>query len=128
MVKKTKLKSRILYSEELRRHIVSQIENGDLTVSQAVREYAIGSPQSVYNWMYKYSRTLKKGICLVMEKDSHQKTNEDLRKQIKELEAALGRKTMEADLYRIIVEQASKELEMDLKKNFGEQVSKRSDK
>ena len=63
-----------------------------------------------------------------MEKDSHQKTNEDLRKQIKELEAALGRKTMEADLYRIIVEQASKELEMDLKKNFGEQVSKRSDK
>lgn len=128
MVKRTKLKTRVLYSEELRKHIVTQIESGKLTVSHAVREYDIGSSQTIYNWLYKYSRNLKKGVRMVMEKDSHEKTNEELKRQIKELQAALGRKSMEADLYRAIVEEASKELDVDFKKNFGGQVSKKSDK
>lgn len=58
-----------------------------------------------------------------MEKESQDKTNEELRKQIKQLEAALGRKSLEADLYRVIVEEASKEYKVDLKKSFGEQAS-----
>jgi hypothetical protein len=47
-----------------------------------------------------------------------------LRSRIKELEAALGRKFLEADLYRIIVEKASDEYRVDLNKSFGDQVSK----
>jgi hypothetical protein len=58
-----------------------------------------------------------------MEKDSVDKTNQELRKQIKELEAALGRKTLEADLYRTIVDLASHEYDSDLKKNFGDKAS-----
>lgn len=55
-----------------------------------------------------------------MEKDSQEKSNQELRKRIKELEAALGRKSFEADLYRTIVEKASDEFQVDLKKDFGD--------
>jgi transposase len=61
---------------------------------------------------------------MVMEKDSQENKAQELRSRIKELEAALGRKFLEADLYRIIVEKASDEYRVDLKKSFGDQVSK----
>jgi transposase len=123
-MKKTKeLKQVRIFSEELRKQIVGQIERGELTVSQAKREYSIGGIQTIYNWLYRYSRTLKKGTRMVMEKDSQEKTSQELRKRIKELEAALGRKSLEADLFRVIVDLASDEYKVDLKKTFGEQAS-----
>ena len=61
---------------------------------------------------------------MVMEKDSQEKTTQELKNRIKELEAALGRKSMEADLYRVIVDLASDEYKRDLKKSFGDQVFK----
>lgn len=111
-----------LFSEELRKQIVGQIERKELTVAQTMREYQV-SKQAVYNWLYRYSRTLKKGTRMVMEKDSEEKTSQELRNRIKELEAALGRKSLEADLFRVIVDLASDEYKIDLKKTFGEQAS-----
>lgn len=111
-----------IFSDELRKQIVGQIERGEFTVSQVTREYQVSKP-TVYNWLYRYSRNFKKGTRLVMEKDSQESTAQELRKRIKELEAALGRKSLEADLYRIIVEKASDEFRVDLKKNFGDQAS-----
>ncbi len=111
-----------IFSDDLRRQIVGQVERGELTVSQVVREYQV-SGQTVYIWLYRYSRTFKKGTRIVMEKDSQENTTQELRKRIKDLEAALVRKSLEADLYRIIVEKASGEYRVDLKKNFGDQAS-----
>lgn len=124
MAKKTQLRQQRIYNEEFRRYIVDQIERGELTVSQAKREYDIGAIQTIYDWLYRYSRTLKKGTRLVMEKDSIDKTNEQLRKRIKELEAALGRKSLEADLYKTMVDIAAKKYHIDLKKSIGDNASK----
>ena len=60
---------------------------------------------------------------MVMEKDSQEKSTQELKKRIKELEAALGRKSLEADLFRVIVDLASEEYKTDLKKTFGDQAS-----
>jgi transposase-like protein len=111
------------FSEELRKEIVAQIERKQITVAQVTREYSV-SRSAVYKWLYRYSRILEKGTRLVMEKDSDANRSDDLRKQIKELQAALGRKSLEADLYRGIVDLASDEFKTDLKKTFGDQVSK----
>lgn len=127
MAKKVSLRQSIVYSEELRKHIVHQIEEGTLTHAAARREYGIKSSRTIYDWLDRYSRNLKKGTRLVMEKDSQSKSNEELRKKVLELEAALGRKSLEADLYRIIVEKASKLYKVDLKKNFGEKGSEKSE-
>lgn len=111
------------FSESLRRQIVGQIVRKELTIASVSREYNV-SRASIYNWLYLYSSTLKQGIRMVMEKDSQEKLTQELKKQIKELQAALGRKSLEADLFRIIVDLASEEYKTDLKKTFGDQASK----
>jgi transposase len=118
-----KINEKRSFSEGLRRQIVGQIERKELRIAEVSREYQV-SKAAIYNWLYRYSSTLKKGTRMVMEKDSQEKTNQGLKNRIKELEAALGRKSMEADLFRVIVDLASEEYKTDLKKTFGDQVSK----
>lgn len=127
-MKKTTLRVQRSFSEELRKEIVQRIESGQIGITQAMREYDVGSSQTIYNWLYKYSRNLKKGTRLVMEKDSKEQSIVALRQQIKELQAALGRQTLETHLYKHIVELASQEYNLDLKKNFGSQLSERKKK
>lgn len=124
-MKKTALRVQRVFSEELRKELVARIESGHLSVAQAMRDYDV-SGQSIYNWLNKYSRNLKRGTRIVMEKDSVEKSISDLQRQIRELEAALGRKTLESDLYKTIVDLASKEFKTDLKKNYGKGLSNNS--
>jgi|TARA_R110001592_G_C13067181_1_gene741501 transposase len=125
MPKKVELKSPRLFSEEIKKEVVKEIELGNLTVIQAARLYDIKSNQTVYRWIYKYSRTLKKSTRLVMEKDSIDFKLKQLEEKTRQLEAALGRKQLELDIYKQMVDLASKDLAIDLKKNFGEQASKK---
>lgn len=127
MAKKTQLKQIRIFSEELRKEVVKKIEFGELSVTQAQREYDIRANQTVYNWLHKYSLTLKKGTRIVMEKDSQEQSNQELKRKIKELEAALGRKSLEADLYNEMLRLASKEYKVDLKKSFGDKASPQSE-
>lgn len=122
--KKKQLRQVRRYSEELKKHIVKQIESGLLTTAQAQREYDVKGSQSIYNWLYKYSRTLKKGTVLVVQKESEEKRREQLLSDNKELQAALGRKQMEIDALKKLIELASSELNVDLKKSFGDKRSK----
>lgn len=117
-MKKTSFRVQLIFSEELRKEVVNRIESGQLSITTATREYGV-SLSSIYKWLNKYSRNLRSGTRIVMEKDSIDKNISELQNRIKELEAALGRKTMESDLYKIIVDLASKEYKTDLKKNFG---------
>lgn len=124
MAKKTEIIKTRVYSIELKKSVVSQIEKGELTVMEACRVYDIKSAQTVYNWIYKISRTLEKPIRTVVEKNSVDHKLKELEARARELEAALGRKELELDLYRRIVDLASKEYSVDLKKSFGNKASK----
>jgi transposase len=127
MSKKTSFRQSRLFSSDLKKYIVKEIESGHFSVTQASREYEVAQ-QTIYSWLYKYSLNLKKGTRVVVEQDSVDKSVEQLKRQVKELEAALGRKSLQADLYGIIIELASKEFGTDLKKNFGDQASTNSSK
>lgn len=123
MSKKESLRDRKIYSESLRRHIVGEIEKGNLTVSSACKVYDIGSRQTVYEWIYRYSKKLEKGTLLVMEEDSLSKKIKDLERKTKELEAALGRKQMEVDIYRTLIEIAEEDHGIKIKKKDGDDAS-----
>jgi transposase-like protein len=126
--KKTELQQHRIYSIELKKAVVSQIESGELSVIQACRVYGVKGKQTIYNWIYKYSRTLKKTTRIVVEKDSVDKRLKELEDRNRLLEAALGRKQMELDLYLHIVQLASEEYGVDLKKSFGEEALKDTSK
>lgn len=105
------------FSEEIRRQTVSDIESGKCSVTQAGRELGV-SVQSIYKWIYKYSRYLVKNKIMVVENQSEGYRTKELEAKIKELEAALGRKSMENEFLEKIIDLANEELGTDLKKNF----------
>ena len=121
-VKRTSLKQHRIFSEEIRKQVVQEIEQGKCTVIEAARELQV-SDQAIYYWLNKYSLYLKKQRLLVVEDKSEAMRSKELLKRITELEAALGRKQLEIDLLNKILELASKEQNIDIKKNILSQLS-----
>ena len=76
------------------------------------------SEQSVYRWIYQYSRYLKKNRIMVVEDKSESYRTKELEKRLKEAEAALGRKQMEIDFLNKLIEFADEEFKIDVKKNL----------
>lgn len=114
-----------VFSVKVKRTVVKDIEDGNCSVLQASRELGV-SKQTIYKWVYKFSRHLQKNRIMVVEDQSEAYRSSELEKRINELEAALGRKSLELDYYKILMEVAEEELKIDLKKNFGQKASKDS--
>jgi transposase-like protein len=117
MKKKTSLRQRKVFSETVRKQVVKDIEIGKFTVLEASRELSV-SDKSIYSWIHRYSRYLKKNKVLVVEEKSEAYKSKQLQEQIRELEATVGRKQMEIDLLNKVIELAGEEYHTDLKKNF----------
>jgi len=105
------------FSEGIKRKVVKDIENGTATVLQASRELD-ASEQSIYRWIYQYSRYLAKNKIMVVEDQSESYRTKELEKRLKEAEAALGRKQMEIDFLNKLIEFADEEYKIDIKKNL----------
>jgi transposase len=114
---KMKRKSRPnrVFSQELRQKIVQEIEQGKVTIASVRREYSV-SNTTIYRWLHKYSSYLQKGVKMVLELSSEGYRTKELEKRLKEAEAALGRKQMEVDYLQKMIEIASKEYGIDIKK------------
>jgi transposase-like protein len=115
---KRQLKPVRIFSEEVKKEVVGRIERSELRVSEAAREYSV-VPWTVYKWLHKYSRHLKRGEVLVVQKDSEQQRNVELRSKIAELERIIGQKQMEIDFLNKVIEIGSQEVQVDIKKKFG---------
>jgi transposase-like protein len=121
-IKKTSLRQRIFHSEDIKKQVVQDIEKGKCTVLQASRELQVHF-QTIYNWLYRYSVNLQRQRILVVENKSEAYRTKELQQRITELEAALGRKQMEVDLLNKVLEIASKDQQIDLKKNILKRLS-----
>lgn len=106
------------FSEAARREIVSDLDARKTTVAQVCQQYEVSS-SAVYKWLNKYSPLYQKKLVQVIEHESESERRKALEKKIAELERILGRKTVEAEYWRILVELAEQELGTDLKKNSG---------
>jgi len=110
------------FSESFKRKKVSEIERNIATVAEISREYQV-TRTAVYQWIYKYSRHLKKGTKQVIEMKSDTRKLQALREKVEELEKLLGQKQVELEFHKKMVEIASEEVGFDIKKKYG---SKRS--
>lgn len=108
-------KTRRIFSTELKKKLVGEIEMNRLTVRNVVNLYQV-SQSAVYKWLYKYSSTLAKGVTMVVESDSKEKKLEILYDRISELEKAIGRKQLELEFKDKVIEFCSEELGYDVKK------------
>lgn len=103
--------NRRVYSDEIRRHIVGEIEGGSLSVADAAKEY--GAAKSLIQiWLKEYGRFRpQRNVVEVVMKSE--------KERIAELEKALADAHLKIRVYDELINQAGKKLKVDLKKTFG---------
>jgi len=110
------------FSEDFKLKIVKEYESGKSTVYEMEKIYDI-SNQSIYNWIYKYSRYNKKSIQVVEMKDSQANKIKKMEARIKELEQVVGQKQMNVDYLEKMIDLAEEHYDIDVKKNSNTQHS-----
>lgn len=96
---------------------VKEIEKKQVTVTQVCRLYDVSST-AVYKWIHRYGST-EKGERIVIEKESEAQKTEGLLKKVAELEQLLGKKQVEIEYLKKVIDIGSEEVNVDIKKKFG---------
>jgi len=104
------------FTEELKRHLVKEFESGKYSVLELSRLHGI-SVQNIYYWIYKYSTVNQRGYRVVELKESSMMKVKALQKRIEELERIIGQKQIQIDYLEKMIELASKDYQIDIKKN-----------
>jgi transposase-like protein len=117
LTRKESLRPPRVFSEQVKKQIVQDIERGKCSVKQACDELLV-SHTSIYRWIARFSRYLHQNKRLVVEDKSEEYQTKQLLIRVRELEAALGRKQMELDLLTKVIDLANTEYKTDLKKSF----------
>ena len=110
------------FSEDFRVARVREIERGTATVSEVSKAYGV-SGTAVYNWIYQYSTQRKQGIRQVVEAKSATQKVLRLKEEVKDLHARLGEKQLRIEFLEKLIEMASEQYGIDLKKSSGTRPS-----
>ena len=111
------IRQRRTFSDEFKREKVKELTSGQYSILSFCKLWSV-SPPTVYRWIYQYSPEHKKGTTMVVQKDSEVAKTQELQLRVAELERSLGQKQMVIDYQDKLIELASKEFEVDIKKNF----------
>jgi transposase len=111
------IRQRRIFSESFKREKVGELVSGVYSIGTFCKLWSV-KPTNVYRWIYKYSSYHKQGTTMVVQKESEAKQAEGLHARIAELERSLGQKQMALDYLEKLVEIASEELEVDIKKKY----------
>lgn len=102
------------FSEELKRHVVSEVESGKMSVRDAA-ERTHSTTSRIYKWLEEYGRFKpKRDILEVVMKSEQDK--------IRELEKALSEAHLKLRVYDKLIDIAGKKYRVDLKKTFGTEL------
>lgn len=111
------IRTRRVFSEEFKRAKVIEITTGKVNITAFCKLWSIHTV-NVYRWIYKYSPDYQKGSTMVVQLDSEASKTLELQKRVAELERILGQKQLILDYQEKLIELASKDLGLDIKKNF----------
>lgn len=104
------------FSESFKKEKVRMLEKGEITPTELRNLYGM-SYSSIYRWKSKYG-SFPANEKVVVEKESDSYRSSQLLKKIKDLEAMVGRVSMEVSYYKAVVEQASIAYKTDIEKKF----------
>jgi transposase-like protein len=122
-----KLNERRFFSETFKKEKVNEILSRKTTIKELSSLYDIADAV-IYRWLKKYSPVKISGIKIHYEMESEEQKTLFYKEKVAELERMIGTKQIEIEFLNKIIELASKELKMDLKKSFSTPVSNGSEK
>lgn len=109
------------FSEPFKKEKVQELIDKRTSVQELHDLYGV-SRQSVYRWLYRYSPHYEQKSRQVVEMESESQKTKFYQNRVAELERIVGQKQLEIDFQSKLIEIASAELGIDLKKNFSTQV------
>ena len=116
------------YSEAFKRQVVSDLENGGLTFTEAKTLYGIKGGNTIQNWVRKFGKyhLLNRVVKIQVKEEVDQ--IKKLTQEKKKLESALA--TSQVKIYALeeLIELAKEDYGIDLKKNSGQKQSSTSRK
>jgi transposase len=115
--KKVILQTKRHFSEDFRRALVKEYETGKFSIPELSRLHQI-QHTVLYRWVNKYSAYNRSKFIVVEMKESSTKKLKDLETRIKELERIVGQKQIMIDYLEKMIELASDQYDIDIKKNF----------
>jgi transposase len=118
------------YSEDFKWEVVQKVLSGKFTKEEARKIYGIKSNCAILYWMRQFSgndnyrtSSLALGNSIEMSQTKKEKALEN---RIKQLEDALKREQLRADLWQKVVETAEERLKVDIVKKYGAKQSQTS--
>ncbi len=108
------------YSETFKIHVVSEVENGKLSLAEANRKYNIAGHTTVSKWCKKYGKGTNNQTHLrgtIMAKEEHEILR--LHNEIKALKANLEDAHMKNVVLETMIDIAEEELEIPIRKKYG---------
>lgn len=127
MKKKINRRQQRIFSEDYRRYVVSEYEQGKFGVMALSRLHKV-SYQTIYKWIDKYSSTVKPALQIVEMKHSSERKLKEYEKRINELEQIVGKKQIQLDYLEELLNLASEHFGLDIKKNLSTKGLNNSDK
>ncbi len=114
---KLEILQRRTFSKAFKRQKVQDLIDKKITVKELSELYNV-SRTSVYRWLYLYSPHYQQKTLQVVQMESEAVKTKNLQQQVANLERTVGQKQLQIDYLEKLIELASKELDLDLKKNF----------
>ena len=103
------------YSMSFKRQVVSELESGRFdSILQASEHYGITGKETVRNWLVKFGRNHLCPKVIRVEKPDEQNQVRQLKKQIKQLKAALGQTQAENVISQEFLKIACEEMGQDV--------------
>jgi transposase len=114
----TRQRHRRYFSEDFIRRKVSELDRKLVRICEICNEYEV-SRQTVYKWIYKFSKMQKKEEHIRIETESDTRKLQEIKERIKELERIIGQKQLLLDFQEKVIELAEEEYKVDIKKKYG---------
>jgi transposase-like protein len=102
--------------------VVEEVENGLLSIAEAVKLYAIPGKATVWEWVRQYGINTKLNKAVYVMSGTEEKELLRLRKENRRLQKALDDSQIKMLALESLLEVAEERYHLDLKKKYGEQV------
>lgn len=124
---KFKLSKRRYFSEDFKKQKVKEIITKKASIREISKVYDIAT-KVLYDWLHKYSPAHPKDVKIVLEMESDSQKALFYKEKVADLERIVGQKQIEIEFLNKLIELASQELDMDLKKSFSTKLLSGTDK
>lgn len=121
---KVRGKDLYFYSVAFKKRVIMSIEKGEYKITQASKVFGC-SPSTIYKWIRKYSKNYQIGKVIKVSTKSERDRIKELESEVKILREERDFGKLKVLAFETLIEVANQEMNIDLKKNFGSQASKR---